>query len=62
MIADRWGPIRVIAVSAFVGAIGLALSSQVTTQTEFLLGTGFLTLMGGARLGRKAWRTQTPCA
>lgn len=51
MIADRWGPVRVIATSAFVGATGLALSSQVTTQTEFLLGTGFLMGLGMSGCG-----------
>jgi len=51
MIADRWGPIRVISVGAFVGAVGLILSSQVTTQTEFMLGTGFLMGIGMSGCG-----------
>ena len=51
MIADRWGPIRVIATGAFAGALGLILSSQVTTQTEFLLGTGFLMGIGMSGCG-----------
>ncbi len=53
MIADRWGPIRVVAVGAFTGAVGMLLSSNVTTETEFLLGTGFLMGIGlsGCSLG-----------
>ncbi len=53
MIADRWGPIRVVAVGAFIGAVGMLLSSNVTTETEFLLGTGFLMGIGlsGCSLG-----------
>ncbi len=51
MIADRWGPIRVIAAGAFVGAVGLAMSSQISTQTEFLLGTGFLMGIGMSACG-----------
>jgi MFS family permease len=51
IIADRWGLIRVIAVGAFAGAVGLVLSSQVTTQTEFLLGTGFLMGIGMSGCG-----------
>ena len=51
MIADRWGPIRVIAAGAFTGAVGLVLSSQVNTQTEFLLGTGFLMGIGMSGCG-----------
>ena len=53
MIADRWGPIRVVAVGAFTGAVGMILSSNVTTETEFLLGTGFLMGIGlsGCSLG-----------
>jgi MFS family permease len=51
MIADRWGPVRVIATGAFTGAVGLILSSQVTTQTEFLLGTGFLMGVGMSGCG-----------
>ena len=51
MIADRWGLIRVIAVGAFAGAVGLVLSSQVTTQTEFLVGTGFLMGIGMSGCG-----------
>jgi MFS family permease len=51
MIADRWGPVRVIATGAFAGAVGLVLSSQVTTQTEFLLGAGFLMGIGMSGCG-----------
>ena len=51
MIADRWSPIRVIAVGASTAAVGLLVSSQVTTQTEFLLGTGFLTGIGMSGCG-----------
>ena len=51
MIADRWGPVRVIAAGAFVGATGLALSSRIATQTEFLLGTGFLMGIGMSACG-----------
>ena len=53
MIADRWGPIRVIATGALVAVAGLLLSSQATTQTDFLVGTGFLigVGMGGCGLG-----------
>ena len=51
MVADRWGPVRVISTGAFVGALGLMLSSQVTTQTEFLLGTGFLMGIGMSGCG-----------
>ena len=51
MIADRWGPIRVIATGAFASALGLILSSQVTTQTEFLLSTGFLMGIGMSGCG-----------
>lgn len=51
IIADRWGIIRVIAVGAFIGAVGLALTSQVTTQTEFLLGSGFLMGIGMSGCG-----------
>ena len=53
MIADRWGPIRVIAIGALIAVAGLLLSSQATTQTDFLAGTGFLIGlgMGGCGLG-----------
>ncbi len=51
MIADRWGPVRVISAGAFAGAVGLILSSQVTTQTEFLLATGFLMGIGMSGCG-----------
>ena len=51
MIADRWGPIRVIAVGAAAGAVGLALSSRVATETDFLLGAGFLTGIGMSGCG-----------
>ena len=53
MIADRWGPIRVIATGALIAVAGLLLSSQATTQTDFLFGTGFLIGlgMGGCGLG-----------
>ena len=51
MIADRWGPIRVIAAGAAAGAVGLALSSRVATETEFLLGAGFLTGIGMSGCG-----------
>ena len=56
MVADRWGPIRVISTGALVGALGLILSSQITTQTEFLLGSGFLLGIGmsGCGLGLMA--------
>ena len=51
MIADRWGPIRVIAAGAAAGAVGLALSSRVATETDFLLGAGFLTGIGMSGCG-----------
>ena len=51
MIADRWGPVRVIATGAFCGAVGLVYSSQVTTQTELLLGVGFLMGIGMSGCG-----------
>ena len=51
MIADRWGPIRVISTGAFIGVTGLVLSSQITTPTEFLLGTGFLMGIGMSGCG-----------
>ena len=53
MIADRWGPIRVIASGVLIAVAGLLLSSQATTQTDFLLGTGFLIGIGisGCGLG-----------
>ena len=51
MIADRWGPIRVIAAGAAAGAVGLALSSRVATETDFLLGVGFLTGIGMSGCG-----------
>ena len=51
MIADRWGPIRVIATGALIGVAGLLLSSQATTQTDFLLGTGFLIGLGMSGCG-----------
>ncbi len=53
MIADRWGPIRVVVSGVAIGAIGLFLSSRVETQLEFLLGSGFLLGIGmsGAGLG-----------
>lgn len=51
MIADRWGPIRVIAAGAAAGAVGLMLSSRVATETEFLLGAGFLTGIGMSGCG-----------
>ena len=51
MIADRWGPVRVISAGAVAGALGLILSSQVTTQMEFLLGTGFLMGIGMSGCG-----------
>ena len=53
MIADRWGPIRVIATGMLVAVAGLLLSSQATTQADFLIGTGFLIGIGisGCGLG-----------
>ncbi len=51
MIADRWGPVRVIAAGAFVGTLGLALSSRIATPTDFLLGTGFLMGVGMSACG-----------
>ena len=53
MIADRWGPIRVIATGMIVAVAGLLLSSQATTHAEFMVGTGFLIGMGmgGCGLG-----------
>ena len=51
MIADRWGPIRVIATGALIGVAGLLLSSQATTQTDFLVGTGLLIGIGMSGCG-----------
>ena len=51
MIADRWGPVRVIATGAFCAAVGMVYSSQVTTQTELLLGVGFLMGIGMSGCG-----------
>ncbi|MEE8332582.1 MAG: MFS transporter [Alphaproteobacteria bacterium] len=51
MIADRWGLIRVIAAGTFIGAVGLVLTSHVTTETEFLLGSGFLMGIGMSGCG-----------
>ena len=52
MIADRWGPIRVIASGALIAVAGLLLSSQAITQTDFLVGTGFLI---GVGMGGCGW-------
>ena len=53
MIADRWGPIRVIATGMIVAMAGLLFSSQATTQGDFLVGIGFMVGigMGGCGLG-----------
>ena len=53
MIADRWGPIRVIATGALIGVAGLLISSQATSQADFMVGIGFLIGlgMGGCGLG-----------
>ena len=53
MIADRWGPIRVIATGMIVAMAGLLFSSQATSQADFLVGIGFMVGigMGGCGLG-----------
>ena len=53
MIADRWGPIRVIATGMIVAMAGLLFSSQAATQGDFLVGIGFMVGigMGGCGLG-----------
>lgn len=53
MIADRWGPIRVVAVGVVIATVGLVATSQVSTAGELLLSTGFLMGIGisGCGLG-----------
>ncbi len=50
-IADRWGPIRVIASAGAVYAAGVFLISQSTTQGGMMLSAGLLTGMGLAGVG-----------
>lgn len=59
----QWGYSNDIGVDNIVYSTAPTVASPIPSPAGVvLLGTGFLTLMGGARLGRKAWRTQTPCA
>ncbi len=51
MIADRWGPVRVITTGVAIGIVGLLLSSQAATTGGFLLGTGFLIGIGMSGCG-----------
>lgn len=46
MIADKWGPVRVIALGGGLYASGVFLMSQSTTPNEMLLSAGFLAGLG----------------
>jgi len=48
MIADRWGPIRVLVTSGLIYAGGLLLMSTSTTEFGLVLNVGFLMGIGSA--------------
>ena len=50
-IADRWGQVRVIALSGALYAVGVFLISQSTTQGGMILSAGFLSGLGLAGVG-----------
>ena len=50
-IADRWGQVRVMALSGACYAVGLYFISQSTTQGGMMLSAGFLTGLGLAGVG-----------
>jgi predicted MFS family arabinose efflux permease len=50
-IADRWGHVRVIALSGAVYAVGLFLISESTAQGGMVLSAGFLSGLGLAGVG-----------
>ena len=45
-LADRWGPVRVLALGGALLALGLALMSQASTPTGMLISAGFLPGLG----------------
>ena len=41
-IADKWGPIKVMLVSAFLYSAGIYFMTEATTQAGMLLSASFL--------------------